>query len=188
MITDIELKKAFDKAVKSFLYDEIKRQSLADKIGTVEEFDDGDILIIERKNEPPIKIETKEYTSKSLIEDKYSLTSDFDMIRALFQNMADKLVNQQNTAIVEELEKHAGMNVDAKGDILGGVIEALEQMNAKGIFSPISIIKGIQDPIIESRYFPDMINGSKGIIEKLDKAIEDDSKKAEILKSLLSKG
>jgi len=170
MITEVEFKKAFEQAVQSFLKDEIRRKSLANKIGEVKVFDKGSKLVVEREGEPPIELEPKEYKAKAMLRKEYILHSDFDMIRTLFETLATKMADQQNRAIIKELETHAGTQIDAKGDILGGMIEAAKQMRKKGIVP--------EKPALIA---------SSDVLNKLKKALEDDPERAKLLKKLLSK-
>ena len=170
MITEVEFKKAFDQAVHSFLLEEIRRRSLANKIGEVKVFGKGSKLVVEREGEPPIEIEPKEHTAKAILRKEYILHSDFDMIGAFFETLATKMADQQNRAIIEELVTHAGTKIDAKGDILGGLIEAAKQMRKKG-------------------YVPEApaLIANREVLSKLRKALEDDPERAELLRKLLSK-
>ena len=169
MITEVELKEVFDQAVHSFLFEEIRRKSLASKIAEVKVFDKGSKLVIEREGEPPIEIEPKEHTSKALIRKEYILNSDFDMIRVFFETLAIKMADQETKALIEEMKTHAGHKVDAKGDILGGLIEAAKQLRKEG-----------HDPDFG------LIINSK-LLNKLAKALERDPERAELLRKLLSK-
>jgi len=169
MITEVELKSVFDQAVHSFLREEIERKSLANKIAEVKVFDKGSKLVVEREGEPSVELEPKEYTSKAIIRKEYILHSDFDMIRVFFETLATKMADQQTNALIEEMKTHAGLQVDAKGDILGGLIEAAKQLRKKG-----------HDPDFVLIINPKLLN-------KLAKALERDPERAELLKKLLSK-
>lgn len=169
MITEIELKEAFNQAVHSFLFREIRRKSLANKVTEVKVFDKGSKLVVEREGKQPIEIEPKEHASKALIKNEYILYSDFDMIKTFFETLATKAADQETEAIIEEMKSHAGHEVDAKGDILGGFIEAAKLLREKG-------------------YGPDLvliIHPKQHL--KLIKALEKDPERAELLKKLLSK-
>ena len=169
MITEVELKKAFDQAVHVFLREEIRRKSHANEIAQVKVFDKGSKLVIERDGEPSIEIEPKEHTSKALIRNEYILVSDFDMIRAFFETLATKMAENETKAIIEEMKSHAGHTVDAKGDILGGLIEAAKLLR-KQAYGPDLVL------IIDPRQHL-----------KLQEAMKKDPERAELLKKLLSK-
>jgi len=169
MIAENELKAAFDKAVHSFLLKEVRRKSLANKVGEVTVFDKGSKLVIEKEGKLPIEIEPKEHTSKALIRNEYIRHSDFDMIREFFDTLATKMADQETKSIIEEMQTHAGTKVDAKGDILGGLIEAAKQLRKQG-GSPDLIL------IIHPKQHAELV-----------KALERDPRRAELLKKLLSK-
>lgn len=168
MITEVELKETFDQAVHSFLFEEIRRKSLADKIGAVRVFNKGSKLVVEREGEPSLEIEPKEHTSNALIRNEYISGSDFDMIRAFFETLATKMADQETKAMIEEMQTHAGTKVDAKGDILGGLIEGAKQMRKKG-------------------HIPDTIIVHPKLLGKLEIALKEDPERAELLKRLLDK-
>lgn len=167
MIQNVELERAFDEAIHSFLLEEIERKSIASKIAQVTVFDKGSKVIIEREGEAPIEIEPKEYSSRTLIRKEYIIHSNFDMIRALFESLATKMADKRDRAMIEELATHAGTEIDAKGDVLGGLIEAVTEMQKKG-------------------HSPDTIIASPDFVRKLHKALEEDPERAESLKKLLS--
>lgn len=169
MITEVELKEAFDQAVHTFLFEEIRRKSLGNKISEVKIFDKGSKLVVEREGEPPIELDPEEHTSKALIRNEYVLASDFDMIRVFFDTLATKMADQQTKAIIEEMKTHAGHKVDAKGDILGGLIEAAKLLRKQGHGPDLILI----------------IHPKQHL--KLLEAIKKDPKRAELLKKLLSK-
>jgi len=169
MITEFDLKKAFDQAVHSFLLEEIDRKSLAREIADVKVFDKGSKIVVEREGGPTVEIEPKMYTSKLLLSREYIRRSDFDMIRAFFETLATKMADQETKAIIEEMQTHAGTTIDAKGDILGGLIEAVRQLKKQG-----------HDPDLVLIIHPEQY-------KKLVKTMEEDPKRAELLKNLLSK-
>jgi hypothetical protein len=170
MYIEDNYKQVFDRLVNAFILEEINHKGLAGKVGQVKYFDQGSKWIIERDNESPVVIEPKEYVSKAFIKNDAFVNSDFDTVRAFLENLADKMVDQQNKAIIEEMTKNAGLHVDAKGDILGGLIESAKQLRKiHGHDSDLLII----------------INPKQ--VEKLAKAMMDDPKRAEELKGLVLK-
>lgn len=171
MITEVELVELVNQAVHSFLLEEIERKSLARKIAEVKIFAKGSKIVIERAGKSSVKIEPKQLVSKAMIRKEYILNSDFDMIRAFFQTLATKMANQESKAIIKEMKDHAGLHVDAKGDILGGLIEAAKQLRKHG-----------HDP--KGRAC--LIISQKTAIE-LEKALKRDPKRAKLLRKLLSK-
>lgn len=168
MISETELQKEFDKAVHIFLKTEIERRSIADKIAQVRVFDRGSKLVIEEEGKESIEIIPKEHVSSAVIGNKYSRLSDFNMIKAFFEALAQKTADQQTGSVIEELRTHAGHQVDAKGDILGGLIEAAKKLRESGSGPDLVLI-------IHPR-----------LQEKLALAMMNDPKRAEILKKLLS--
>jgi len=170
MITEVEFKNAFKRAVHSFIKKEIRRKSLANKIGEVKVFDKGSKLVIERDGESPIELEPKKHEAKAMLKNEYIRHSDFDMIRTFFETLANKIADQENKSIIKELETHAGTKINAKGDILGGMIEAAKQFRKKGIVP--------EEPVLIA---------STAVLNKLKKALEDDPERAELLRKLLSK-
>ena len=168
MISETDLQKEFDKAVHVFLKREIERRSMADKLTRVRVFDRGSKLVIEEEGKEPIEIIPKEHVSSAVIGNQYSRLSDFDMIKAFFEVFAQKMADQQTGSIIEELRTHAGHHVNAKGDILGGLIEAAKKLRESGSEPDLVLIINPRDQ------------------EKLALAMMNDPKRAEILKKLLS--
>jgi len=168
MITESRFKEAFDRAVHSFLNEEIERRSLASKISTVKTFDKGSKLIVERSGEEPIELEPKEYVSSAIIRNEYIRLSNFDMIRAFFQTLATKMADQQTGSIIEEMITHAGTKIDARGDILEGLIEAAKKLRENG-HGPDLVV--IMNPDLQMK-----------LIESMQKNPE----RAELLRKLLS--
>jgi len=170
MITEVEFKNAFKHAVQLFLKEEIRRKSLANKIGEVKVFDKGSKFVVEREGKPPVELEPKKYEVKAVLKNEYVRHSDFDMIKVFFETLSNKMVDQQDQATINELAAAAGTKIDAKGDILGGMIEAAKQMRKKGIVpeKPLLIV-------------------SPDVLDKLKKALDDDPERAKLLRKLLSK-
>lgn len=168
MITEAELREAFNSAIQDFLITQIQSKSLAGQIGTVKVFDHGSNFVIEREKEAPIEIKTKEITAKAVLKNEYLRTADFDMVRGFFEHLSDKIAGAESRDIIETLKNNAGIQVDAKGDILGGLIESLRTMRKRGI-----------------RGRPTLIISPEGM-EKLRKAAEKDPERAKLLEKLAS--
>jgi hypothetical protein len=168
MLTETEFNKAFKKAVNSFVLREIERKSLARQIAEVKPFDLGGELVIEREDAPRIEVEPQEFTSYATLPNEYVRQSDFDMIRAFFENLAHKMANLESQAMIREMTTKAGTKIDAKGDILGGFIEAAKQMREKGNLGDLEII------------------ANQKVIDKLGRALQEDQERAKLLRKLLS--
>ena len=168
MLAEAELKKAFSKAVNSFLLREIERRSLAREVAEVKPFDLGGRLVIEREGAPPIEIEPQKFTSQATLPNEYVRHSDFDMIRGFYESLASKMASLESQAMIREMSTNAGTKIDAKGDILGGFIEAAKQMREKGHLKDLKII------------------ASREVINKLGRALQEDQERAKLLKKLLS--
>lgn len=78
------------------------------------------------------------------------------------------MADQQTGSVIEELRTHAGHQVEAKGDILGGLIEAAKKLRESGSGPDLVLI-------IQPR-----------LQERLALAMMNDPERAEILKKLLS--
>ncbi|MFA5364719.1 MAG: hypothetical protein WC325_06000 [Candidatus Bathyarchaeia archaeon] len=168
MISEAELKKEFDKAVHLFIKREIDRRSLANKLAQVRTFDKGSKLVIEREGKPPIELIPEKHVSGAVLRNQYSQLSDFDMIKVFFETLAQKMADQQTGSLIEEMTTHAGHIVNAKGDILGGLIEAAKKLRENG-FGPDLVL--VLDPKLQ---------------EKLALAMMLDPDKAEVLRKLVS--
>ena len=166
MLTDDELRRAFDLGVRDFLMREIDKGSLARKISNVKVFDKGSSFVVEREGQTPVEIETREITAKAVLRNEYLRTADFEMVKAFFENLANQISNAESNSMLEELKNNAGVQVNAKGDILGGLIESLEIMRRRGFHGP-----------------PTLIISHEGM-EKLKEATDKDPERAKILKKL----
>jgi len=165
-VTDARIEEEFSKFIEEFLSTYLDKHSLARKISVVRKIDRGSGMIIQMQNGQEIYFGLKEVTSGSFLKDEFIQNSDFDIIRQFLIRLADNIANEETTMVLEELGKSAGHKIDAKGDILGGLIEAAERMKSSG-HSPDTLI-----------LHP---NGCR----KLEDAIRKDPKRAEILKRLL---
>jgi len=170
MLTENELKEAFDAAVRAFLVREIERRSLARKISSVKVFDNGSNFVIEREGQKPVEIQTKEITAKAVLKNEYLRKADFEMVRGFFENLADQIANAENRDMIEALQNNAGIQVDAKGDILGGLIESLRIMRKRGLHGQ-----------------PTLIISPEGM-QKLKEAVEKDPERGRILEKLAKEG
>jgi hypothetical protein len=98
MITETELKEAFDSAVQDFLINEIKSKSLAYKIGNVKVFDKGANFVVEKEGQTPVEIKTKEIIAKAVLRNEYLIKADFEM-RARAWNVTASLLIGKATQI-----------------------------------------------------------------------------------------
>jgi hypothetical protein len=168
MITELELKKAFDEAVRTFMFEEIGRKSIGREISDVKFFDKGSKLVITREGKEQVEIEAKEHTVAATIGHEYLRNSDFDMVRAFFETLATKMADRETQEIIDEMVAHAGTQINAKGDVLGGIIEAVKEMKKKG-------------------HDPDTIIANPETLRKLQIAMEANPEKAQLLRKLLAK-
>jgi hypothetical protein len=170
LINEREIKQSFDRAVNTFIIEQIRKKSITEKIAKVKTFDRGSKWIIERKGAEPIVLEPKEHLVSGLIKDEAIINSDYEMVRASFENMADKLVNERDKEMLEEMRNKAGFKVDAKGDILSGLIEGAKKLREHN---------GYNDELIL------VISPEQSI--KLKDALEKDPEKAKQFRELMSK-
>lgn len=103
-------------------------------------FDRGTKWIIERDGEDPIEFDLKEHTAKVLIKKENYIESNFEMIIAMFEHLADKISEQQFGEVIKTLQESAGHKIDAKGDFLGGLMEAVEKIQVEKGSKPILIL------------------------------------------------
>jgi hypothetical protein len=90
------------------------------------------------------------------------------MVRAFFETLATKMADRETQEIIDEMVAHAGTQINAKGDVLGGIIEAVKEMKKKG-------------------HDPDTIIANPETLRKLQIAMEANPEKAQLLRKLLAK-
>jgi hypothetical protein len=166
MITETELEEAFNSSVQDFLIKEIETKSLARHISSVKAFDKGSSFVVEREGEAPVEIQTKEVTAKAVLRNDYLRKADFEMVRGFFERLSDQIAGAESRDMIETLKNNAGIQVDAKGDILGGLIESLRTMRKRGFHGAPTLIISPED------------------MEELKKATEKDPERAKILEKL----
>jgi hypothetical protein len=170
MISEEESKQVFSELARSFLFEEIRQKSLADKIAEIKIFDKGSTWYIEREGEPAIVLEPKEYVSSAFVKHESIINSDFDTVRAFYEILAKKMRDQQDKDLIQEMSEKAGLHVDAKGDILGGFIESAKQLREHN---------GYDDDLL--------LVISPEVGKKLSEALMKDPDRAKLFKELVNK-
>jgi len=132
--------KIFDEKIPKFLFKKLEEYSRVKEFVSVKYFDRGTKWIIEREGEDPIELNLQEHSAKVLIKKENYIESNFEMIIAMFEHLADKMAEQQFGEIIKTLQESAGHEIDAKGDFLGGLIEAVEKIQVKNGSKPILIL------------------------------------------------
>jgi hypothetical protein len=169
MINEFQLEKEMEKAINNFVKREIEKRSKVKEIAQIKYFDKGSKLLIERNGKAPIEIVPEKYVARAVLNNDYLRRSDFDMVKAFFSRLAEKMAEQQFNSLVEEMGTHAGHHVEAKGDILGGYIEAAKKLRENGYEDDLILI---MDPKLQEKFALSMML---------------DPERAEILKKLVHK-